>query len=81
LTGEKTRGASITGGLRPNKVLADTAWPDTSGGRDPKNWMWNPRFYKAVFKTKVTYEAYPESQAEVDEIAVRIGYRGVLYDP
>jgi hypothetical protein len=44
-------------------------------------WMWNPRFYKAVFKTKVTYEAYPESQAEVDEIAARIGYRRVLYDP
>jgi hypothetical protein len=44
-------------------------------------WMWNPRFYKAVFKTKVTYEAYPESQAEVDEIAARFGYRRVLYDP
>jgi hypothetical protein len=44
-------------------------------------WMWNPRFYKAVFKTKVTYEAYPESQAEVDEIAARLGYRRVIYDP
>lgn len=44
-------------------------------------WMWNPRFYKAVFKTKVTYEAYPEGQAEVDEIAARIGYRRVIYDP
>jgi hypothetical protein len=44
-------------------------------------WMWNPRFYKAVFKTKVAYEVYPESQADVDEIAKRLGFRRVIYDP
>jgi hypothetical protein len=44
-------------------------------------WTWNPRFYKNVLKTKVTYEAYPESQAEVDEMVARFGFRRVIYDP
>jgi hypothetical protein len=44
-------------------------------------WMWNPRFYKNVLKTTISYEAYPESQAEVDEIATRFGLRRVIYDP
>jgi hypothetical protein len=44
-------------------------------------WMWNPRFYKNVLKTKVSYEAYPESQAEVDEIAARFRFGRLIYDP
>jgi hypothetical protein len=54
---------------------------DATGVFPAAIWMWNPRFYHNLFKTKVFYEAYPESQAEVDEIAVRLGYRHVIYDP
>jgi hypothetical protein len=54
---------------------------DATGVFPDAVWMWNPRFYKNVIKTKVSYEAYPESQAEVDELAARFGFRRVIYDP
>jgi hypothetical protein len=57
-----------------NMLDATGAYPDVA-------WMWNPRFYKNVLKTKVLYEAYPESQDEVDEIAARFHFRRVIYDP
>ena len=45
-------------------------------------WTWNPRYSASAIKTKIVYEAYPESQAEVDAIAARLRllYR-VIYDP
>jgi hypothetical protein len=54
---------------------------DGTGAFPGVAWMWNPRFYKNVLKTKITYEAYPESQAEVDEIVARFGFRPVVFDP
>jgi len=44
-------------------------------------WMWNPRYYKNYFKAKITYESYPESQSEVDEIASKFRLPNVIYDP
>jgi hypothetical protein len=46
-------------------------------------WTLHPRYYPGLFKTKITYEAYPESQDEVDEILARIGLWNVkvIYDP
>jgi hypothetical protein len=55
-------------------------------------WMWNPRYYKNVLKTKVYYDSYPESQDRVDELVARYlgeratGFFGpsggrVLHDP
>jgi hypothetical protein len=44
-------------------------------------WMWNPRNYPPTLKTKVTYEAYPESQEEVDAIAARFRRSKVIFDP
>lgn len=45
-------------------------------------WTWNPRYSAVTFKTKITYEAYPGSQAEVDAILSRMGFRDrILYDP
>ena len=45
-------------------------------------WTWNPRFYASAIRTKVFYEAYPQSQDEVDAIAERFGERErVIYDP
>jgi hypothetical protein len=45
-------------------------------------WTWNPRFYATSIKTKVYYEAYPQSQDDVDAIATQIGLREpVFYDP
>src|SRR5262249_971413 len=29
-------------------------------------WTWNPRYYTDALIVKITYEAYPKSQAEVD---------------
>jgi hypothetical protein len=57
-----------------NMIDATGSYPDVA-------WMWNPRFYKSVLKTKVSYEAYPESQTEVDEIVARFHFRRVIYDP
>jgi hypothetical protein len=45
-------------------------------------WTWNPRFYASALKTKVLYEAYPQSQEEVDAIVARIHLPySVIYDP
>src|SRR5258708_3933529 len=44
-------------------------------------WTINPRYYPRLFKTKIFYEAYPESQEEVDSIAARLHLGKVIYDP
>jgi hypothetical protein len=44
-------------------------------------WMWNPRHHVNYFKTRITYEAYPESQDEVDEITRRFRLPDIIYDP
>jgi len=43
-------------------------------------WTWNPRYYPTKIKTKITYEAYPQSQDEVDVLARWLQIR-VIYDP
>jgi hypothetical protein len=54
---------------------------DETGDIPQVNWMWNPRYYKAIFKTTIIYEAYPESQDEADEIAAPFGLGRVIHDP
>ena len=50
-------------------------------GVDPNAaWTLNPR-HQSVFKTKITYEAYPQSQDEVDTLAARLHLGKVIYDP
>lgn len=44
-------------------------------------WTLNPRYYPKLFKTKIVYEAYPQSQEEVDGMAARIRAGKVIYDP
>lgn len=46
-------------------------------------WMWNPRNYGDYFKSLIAFEAYPDSQDEVDEILARsgLGWVRVFYDP
>lgn len=45
-------------------------------------WTWNPRNYASAIKTKVIYEAYPQTQDELDAIAARIRfYHSVICDP
>jgi hypothetical protein len=44
-------------------------------------WTIHPRYYSILFKTKIFYEAYPESQEEVDIMAARTGTGRVIYDP
>ena len=49
---------------------------------DDVYWTWNPRYYASSMRTKVLYEAYPQSQDEVDAILARLGLRlSVIYDP
>jgi hypothetical protein len=52
-------------------------------GRYPSvAWTWNPRYYPTKLKTKIAYEAYPSSQAEVDAMVSKLRLRHrVLYDP
>jgi len=51
-------------------------------GEYPPNlmWTWNPRYYASQIKTKIVYEAYPQSQDEVDVLAKWLQVR-VIYDP
>jgi hypothetical protein len=51
-------------------------------GEYPPNllWTWNPRYYAGKIKTKIIYEAYPQSQDEVDALARWFQVR-VIYDP
>jgi hypothetical protein len=44
-------------------------------------WTWNPQYYAGMLKTRIIYEAYPESQAEVDALAARSLVGRVIYDP
>lgn len=45
-------------------------------------WMWHPRNYGDYFKIPITYESYPASQKEVDEILSKVGLRvRIIYDP
>jgi hypothetical protein len=45
-------------------------------------WTWNPTNHKGYFNNRITYDSYPESQDEVDEIMRRAGFRfRVIYDP
>jgi len=45
-------------------------------------WTWNPRHTASAIKTKIVYEAYPQTQDEVDAIAARISfYHPVIHDP
>lgn len=45
-------------------------------------WTIHPRFYPYLFKTKIVYEAYPESQSEVDEMLARLHWNiRIIYDP
>ncbi len=44
-------------------------------------WTWNPRYYASTIKTKIVYEAYPNSQAEFDAIVLKLRPLRVLYDP
>ncbi len=45
-------------------------------------WTWNPRYYASAIRTRIIYEAYPQSQDELDAIVTRIGlHLSVIYDP
>lgn len=45
-------------------------------------WTWSPRHVANAIKTKIVYEAYPQTQDEMDAITARILlYYPVIYDP
>ena len=45
-------------------------------------WTWNPRHYPSAVRTKILFEAYPQSQDEVDAILERLQLQhSVIYDP
>ncbi len=53
-------------------------------GREPYVlWTWHPRYYAGLIKTRISYEAYPESQADLDATVLKLGIPRirVLYDP
>jgi len=53
---------------------------DQTGVYKNIGWTLNPS-HLAAFKTKIVYEDYPKSQAEVDAMAVRLHVGKVIYDP
>ena len=49
---------------------------------DDAYWTWNPRYHASSMRAKVLYEAYPQSQEEVDAIVARLLLpNSVIYDP
>ena len=51
-------------------------------GRYPEVlWTWNPRYHASTLKTQIVYEAYPNSQAEVDAMVSKLPLPRVIYDP
>ncbi len=48
-------------------------------------WTWHPRYYKPVLRTEIEYEAYPDSQDELDDLSRRLlgawGKVRIIYDP
>jgi hypothetical protein len=58
---------------------------DATGRYPDVLWMWHPRNYKSAIRTQITYEAYPETQEEIDILTRRIfgpyATRLILYDP
>jgi hypothetical protein len=51
-------------------------------GRHRVFWMWNPMNHGEYFKGRISYESYPASQSEVDEIVGRLRMRvRIIYDP
>lgn len=45
-------------------------------------WTWNPRYLARATRTKIVYEAYPQSQGEVNVIVKRLNLPNwVIYDP
>ena len=61
------------------KIL--TAMFQETGKYPEVMWTWNPRYYANALRTKITYEAYPQSQDEVDALAARCRVGRVIYDP
>jgi hypothetical protein len=54
---------------------------EVTGGYPEVMWTWNPRYYASTLKTKIIYEAYPNSQDEVDAMASKLHLPRVIYDP
>jgi hypothetical protein len=45
-------------------------------------WTLHPRYFPQLFRTRISYEAYPENQAEIDEMVDRLHLdMTVVYDP
>jgi len=45
-------------------------------------WTWNPRYGANAVKAEIIYQAYPESQSEIDALAARLHLRyKIIYDP
>ena len=51
--------------------IVTSLFKETGADRDI-GWTIHPRYYPRLFKTKIVYEAYPESQDEVDDMLARL---------
>ena len=63
------------------RKVVKSLYPDTHAYHHI-GWTLHPRYFARLFKTMIVYEAYPEGQAEVDEMAARLRLdMRVIYDP
>src|SRR5262249_19575089 len=80
----ETRAVAPTFEDPPQSIIVRRILQDKFGARGeyPPNlmWTWNPRYYASQIRTEIVYEAYPQSQEEVDALAWRLQLR-VVYDP
>lgn len=63
------------------RKMVTTLYGETGVDRDIL-WTLNPRYYPHLFKANIVFEAYPQSQEEVDAAAARLGIKAtIVYDP
>jgi hypothetical protein len=64
-------------------VVKKMIWRLNAGGIYPVDrlWIWHPRYYANARRGKITYESYPESQDELDNITSKLGLPQIIHDP
>lgn len=63
------------------RKVAKSLYPDTSAYHHVA-WTLHPRYFARLFKTRIVYESYAKTQAEVDDMVARLSLdTRVIYDP
>lgn len=63
------------------RKIVKSLYPDSSTHHHI-GWTLHPRYFAGLFKSRIVYEAYPEGQAEIDDMVAELHLQmRVIYDP